>query len=761
MSMRSARKHRGKQLTWDRLEPRMLLTTLVPGDYDGDQKTDFAVFDPTSATFFVVESGGGRAAVQLGNPASPLIPLVGDYDGDHKTDFAVFDPTSATFFVVGSNGSRQAMQLGNAAHPLVPLTGDYDGDGKTDFAVFDPVTATFYVAESSGGRQAMQLGNAADPLIPLTGDYLGDGKTDFAVFDPITATFFVASSAGARQAQQLGNALNSLVPLVGSYDGSGRDDFAVFDPTTATFYAVDTAGFASAEQLGNASNPLVPLVGDYFGDGKDDFAVFDPTTATFYVVGANGARTGAQIGNGNNPLVPLVGDYNGDGRADFTVFDPTSATFFVAFSTGARAALQLGNPANPLIPLRQVLAPPTPIGGYSSVNPSFNGFNGLRSSEPDINQDGKTDAVIYAPAASTFGFAVTGFVAGIPAFTGVSTVGTPSAGMVPLVGDFNGDGRPDFAVYNAATSTFTITATGTVANRPLYTTVFKLGIPSDHPIPLLGDWNGDGRTDIGVYDPVTSTFTLVVTQPFTNVPVYTLTYQFGVPQDHPIPLVGDFNGDGKTDVALYDPLLASFFWFVTGGQADRNGVTSPLFGGVYPIGNPTHHPIPLVGDFNGDGNTDFAVYDPTTTTFLFNITGGPSGIPLASGLYQFGIPTTHPTPLVGDFNGDGKSDFALYYPTTSVFQFEFTGGLTNNPLGGNIYQLGNPSSHGTPLLGDFNADGKTDVALYDPTTSTLSFAVTGTLNAVPLFQGFLQIGIPTNHPVTLQKGARRVISYYS
>jgi hypothetical protein len=169
----------------------------------------------------------------------------------------------------------------------------------------------------------------------------------------------------------------------------------------------------------------------------------------------------------------------------------------------------------------------------------------------------------------------------------------------------------------------------------------------------------------------------------------------------------------------------------------------------------------MVGDFNGDGNTDFAVYDPTTSIFFFDITGGVNGIPAASGFYGLGHPTTHPTPLVGDFNTDGKSDFAIYNPTNSVFQFVLTGGFNNTPIGGNAYQLGSPTSHSTPVLGDFNADGKTDVALYNPTTSTLSFAVTGTLNGIPLFTGFLQIGNPANHPITLQKSARRIIGYYS
>jgi FG-GAP-like repeat len=745
---------------WDRLEPRALLAAALPGDYDGDHKTDFAIFDPTSATFFVVESGGGRAGVQLGNPANPLTPLVGDYDGDGKSDFAVFDPTSATFFVVGSTGFRAAVQLGNPADRLVPLAGDYDGDGKTDYAVFDPTTATFFVAGSTGMRAAVQLGNAADPLTPLIGDYDGDHKTDFAIFDSLSATFFVVGSTGFRTSSQLGNASNGLTPLVGDYDGDGKADFAVFDPTTATFFVAGSSGFRAANQLGNAVNPLVPLVGDFNGDGKADYEVFDPTSASFFVIESTGGRIGVQLGDATHPLVPFVGDYNGDGKSDFTVFDPVSASFFVVTSSGGRIGVQLGNAANPLIPLRKILAPPLASSGWASINTSFLGFNGLASTTPDINVDGKTDALIYDPTTSTFRFAVTGFATGVPSFTGALTVGAPIGSPVPLTGDFNGDGKTDFAVYNPATATFIVTATGTITERPLYTSVFRLGIAADHPIPLVGDFNADGKTDLAVYDPVTSTFSIIVTQPFSTVPIYTLSYQFGAPRDQSVPLVGDFNGDGKTDVALYDPVISAFLFFITGGSGGPNSNTTPLYGSVYGLGDPRTHPTPLVGDFNGDGQDDFAIYDSTAGVFQFILSGGSSGLALAAGFYLLGTPQNHPTPLVGDFNADGKSDFAVYDPTRSLFSFVVTGGLNNTPISGNSYFLGSASTHGVPLSGDFNADGKTDVAFYDPATSAVSFAVTGTLNGFPLYTGFLQIGNPNNHPSPMLKGARKFVGYY-
>jgi hypothetical protein len=736
------------------LESRYLLSSVQIGDYDGDHKADFAIFDPTIATFYVVESSGKRAGMPLGNSADPLIPLVGDYFGDGKTDFTVFDPTNATFYVVGDAGQRMAVPLGNPADPLIPLVGDYDGDGKADFAIFDPTNATFYVAESSGKRQAVPLGNPADPLIPLVGDYFGDGKTDFAVFDPTNASFYVVGDTGQRMAFALGNSADPLIPLVGDYFGDGKTDFAVFDPTNVAFYVAGGAGQRKALLLGNSADSLIPLVADYDGDGKADFAVFDPTNATFYVAGSTGARQAVPLGNSADSLIPLVGDYNGDGKADFAVFDPTNATFYVVESGGARAGQPLGNSAAPLIPLQPQPQPtPTP-GKPAPTSPEFSGGPILSSQFPDFNSDRRTDATLYDPTTSLFYVSLSGNPAPFPPQVGVYGIGNPSHHPIPLLGDFNGDGKTDAAVYDPTTSTFFYVITGNTIGVPAAVGLWQMGNPSDHPVPLLGDFNGDGVTDLAIYDPLTSTFSIAVTQVNSAIPLYTATFPLGNPSDHPIPLLGDFNGDGRTDVAIYDPTTSTFRFVVT-----QPFTSSPLYGASYAFGNPNTHPIPLVGDFNADGKTDFAIYDPTTSTFSFVLTGGTNGFPLSGGFYQFGNPSDHALPLVGDFNADGKSDFSIYDPTTSTFRFDATGSVTGFPLYSGSAQLGNPNDHPIPLLGDFVGDGKSDFSIYDATAATFRYVEPGPVAGEALNSGLNLLGNPYNHPVPLLRSSRQRVLY--
>jgi hypothetical protein len=142
------------------------LSTRPKVDFDGDGKSDLAIYRPSVGEWWYLKSSTGEnRAVQFGNSTDR--PLSGDFTGDGKTDVAIWRPSTGTWFILRSDDNTYyAYPFGAAGD--IPTTGDYDGDGKADAAIFRPSEGVWYINQSGGGISIRQFGQNGD--VPIAGN---------------------------------------------------------------------------------------------------------------------------------------------------------------------------------------------------------------------------------------------------------------------------------------------------------------------------------------------------------------------------------------------------------------------------------------------------------------------------------------------------------------------------------------------------------------------------------------------------------------
>src|SRR6266702_1990032 len=275
-----------------------------------------------------------------------------------------------------------------------------------------------------------------------------------------------------------------------------------------------------------------------------------------------------------------------------------------------------------------------------------------------------------------------------------------------VVGDFNGDGKPDLAVANFGDwNVYVLLGNGDGTFQVARSVYFNGGGARFWYI-AEGDFNGDGKLDLAVTD-------------YSNNNVSVLLGNgdgtFQAPQSLPVGLnpryfaLGDFNSDGILDLAVADYGCSqechpspSNTVLVLLGNGDGTFRPAPnLTVGNGPAGV-------AVADLNGDGKPDLVVanFDDNTLSVLLSNGDGTFRAAQTFG----GVGPKPQTVAVGDFNGDGKPDLvAPNYGSNSISVL-----LGNGD--GTFQAAQNYLVDSAPVfvaVGDLNGDGKPDLAVAD------------------------------------------------
>ena len=273
------------------------------------QPASVAIWRPSSGAWWFLNQNSQVTAQQWGTAGDVALP--GDYDGDGRSDIAVYRPSNGSWYVFPSSSPAFSMQFGISSD--TPKPADYDGDGKTDICVVRVVNNTlqWYTFNSSNSQISYAtFGLAGD--VPVPGDYDGDGKADIAVWRPSNGVWYYMGTSD-NQLHGVSWGSSNDKPIVGDYDGDRRADFAVWRPD-GTWSILFSSGGSKTTSFGFQASD-VPVASDYDGDGKTDVAVWRPSNGTWYIqqCGSQFMQSNCafrEIQFGQNGDVPVPGSYN-------------------------------------------------------------------------------------------------------------------------------------------------------------------------------------------------------------------------------------------------------------------------------------------------------------------------------------------------------------------------------------------------------------------------------------------------------------------
>jgi hypothetical protein len=514
-----------------------------------------------------------------------------DLNGDGKADLLAVNRDDHHALI--SDGSRFmfARWLDGAFYGTGgAFAADVTGDGFADGVGF----GNGYVGVVSTG--AAGFGNPGANYFMWTGmpmlgskatflaDVDGDGRADaVAVFDNEIS---VARSEGKKLLAPPtrwggGDFTNVVALFAADVDGDGLSDVIGLRPQAIAVWLSNGSGFRVEETWRPSrlagSNGI--FFADVDGDGRADGVRMEPSGA--FVARSTG-RTfdddqrwsdGAVLGS----TATFVADADGDGQADVILVNPSSVN--VALSTGTGFAPQTRWYAGQFRSEYNTTTAPPPAASLPRARTSSVGVfrpanrwllrTAAAAGDPDIN----------------FQFG--------------------EAGDVPLIGDWDGDGVATIGVVRAEGDDLRWRLRNSMsAGPPDLDFVFGSAASGDQPV--TGDWDGDGRTTIGVVrrDEATDALRWLLRQSNSPGPA-DLTFSYGFVSKQDMPVVGDWDGNGTTTIGVFRTIAGAGQWFL------RNSNSVGVNDLYVQFGNPLD--LPVVGDWVGNGVTTVGVFRPAGT----------------------------------------------------------------------------------------------------------------------------------------------------
>jgi List-Bact-rpt repeat protein len=190
------------------------------------------------------------------------------------------------------------------------------------------------------------------------------------------------------------------------------------------------------------------------------------------------------------------------------------------------------------------------------------------------------------------------------------------------------------------------------------------GMAGNHPI--AGDWDGSGKSKVGIFDPQENIWEFGMVAP--KILNFAVPKTSGIPQ---IPITGSWGKSGKDFVGIYQLMPdQSGHWYLDGnGNGTWDGCTKDRCLG--PFGRVGE--VPVVGDWNGNSVSNIGVFDPESGTWTidYNGNGKFDGCSIDKCLGPFGF--VYDIPVVGDWDDSGNSKIGVFRPNSGEWFLDLNG----------------------------------------------------------------------------------------
>jgi hypothetical protein len=576
----------------------------------------------STTTLYDIDSNSDLLLIQ-NPPNNGVLNAVGplNVNASGNTGFDIA-PSGMAFASItlqgGSSTNYYTVNLGTGTTSLVGTIGG--GEVIRDTAVRICTEVVYGITLVAGPANNLIRFNAATPgiiisTVGITGLQAGETIVG-ADFRPATGQLFAVGSTSriytinlsTGAATQVGPVLTTLL--------SGTNFGVDFNPTVDRIRIVSDAEQSIAVNPNNAAvtvngalNPGDPnVVGAAY---TNNFA--GATSTTLYDVDSVASQLFTQnTTTGTLTLVGSLGIAVSNGNLGFDIASGSGNPYLSAYTGGANPGfyrVDLGTGTATLI--ANVNTTETLVDISIAISPTMSGAD-----TPGVYLTGTASWFLRnsnSPGPADFTF----------------TYGAGAPTMIPIKGDWDGDGDDTVGLYDTTTGFFFLrnSSSAGAADVP----AFSFGPGGVSILPITGDWDGDGDDTVGIYDTITGNFFLRNTNTSGSAD---LTFTFGA--GGAVPIAGDWNNDNTDTIGIY--IAASGTFFLRNSNSSGPADIAP-----FSFGAPNS--TPLAGDWNADGTDSVGIYiSGSGTWFLSNGFTGTAD-------FAFNYGPNGATGLAGDWDG--------------------------------------------------------------------------------------------------------------